>query len=1683
MSLNSEFFNKINQENQQRDNFVKSNLIREQIKFLFPNLKKDDYDILLSLSTYLINFISEKFYFTKEINYINVWKENNYRNIKSAVLKILPFIDDKNNFQLYKKINDLNQILIYVNVNEIPDDVNTLTMNESLKSYFPISNFTLGLLGSYKKEKLKFFNENGERLILDIIHHNFISLLESIKICSSKLYINWINIIPIHLETLFDSEIYKKTIDDYKKISTITDNTSYRNFEKSYNGLNIADFYNVYRNGYFQNIKNVKWLLFNKIPQDSIQSKPIGKYYIQLTDKYFDISDYLENLRYSSLNIDMKNKFEINFNKFKLLILSNFESLEMAKTIIMFLINNYNYRNLINASVVEEYKLNPVEKEKTEIEDHEYNKKLIEKINKKTTKEIVNDLELVGVEHFYNYILESIDQFKSTIYSSFLFDNENRIKQDFFNIIIKNNDGTEIETNMNLKNLYNIAKTISFKNNDNNWIIQKEFFVSLSLDQRIHFFNKFTNESTEQWLNIKKNIKSQIQNTTFNESSIYNNIKNSWNQYKVYFVFYYLCNKGLLSKFTPNPNATNDQILPSNYSSKIKTIGKEVNKTIKKENLEEAYYYLNNKKYKELDVTYQKKDEKIVMNTYFDRLEKDLNWYTFYAMDWMAQISFFHTYINHQILFITGSTGTGKSTQVPKLLLYALKCIDYRENGKISCTQPRIPPTVSNAKRISEELGVPIKIFDSNLDSEIKSDNFHIQYKHQNDEHTSISNSLQLKITTDGTLFEEIVENTVMKERLFDKKKENDEFSLMNKYDIIIVDEAHEHGKNMDLILTLARNTCYYNNSVRLVIVSATMEDDEPNYRAYYKYINDNMLYPIKKPLIKHPLLEIDNFLPQTIFMDRRFHISKPGETTQFTITEVEKYSIRNEEMYKRPWDVIQEKSYEVVNDIFNSNPSGNILLFLTGENEIRTAVENLNKIIPNDAVAIPFFGTMNDKYKEIISDIDKKISEIKNQKLRIHEEWGKTYKQGNTNNNYKRAVIIATNVAEASVTIPNLKFVVDNGYSKQNNFFYAQGESILSEEMISNSSRVQRKGRVGRTSDGTIYYLYDISTRVKIPTRYNISFEDFSNEFIKLTQHKSDEKYYNDQENSMDPYKKNSFIFEYNDNTKTNSILKIIRKQFYIDSENIFENDIFNYDLYFPSKFFDYEYTPSWIINQYHDGFISDFLNDIEGELFIIHPFEKSYERNIFRQFINLKIINRKLLNNRITIPNYFLNRLLINFRIAKTDEIYRSEDKEKINIYKKTYLSKKIEEFIRSFGNIDYSLALTILCSNSINLMDEVLSIISILEAVNYNIENLYNLDGMNYIQTKKFFNNIRSNSYQNYKSDLEYLLKICDNFKSIFKLKNIFNNEKSNKLLKTEYQKIVEVYSKSKSKNTINEFKSNIIKKIGINTFQILKTIDKQEKIGTKEGYQEWYRKDTNVDKIFEDITDSELKNFCKTYNFNITTIKKFYKNFIKYNRLVQSLDYRNDPMYDLESPLIWIKNLENNFKISFSNMDKFDKVINLFLIGYSQNVCLKKNITDGEIKYFKITTYSDKISGEINKYNYRISDSNFINNKSSLIFYLKLNLNKQEISFISNISERNLIISNPFYYNPFVIKKLIILNNEFNPFLKEIYTNDNPVFRAFLNNLINLFSIDKIIWNNNQFIPYLTKHINYIKKIDE
>jgi ATP-dependent helicase HrpA len=139
-------------------------------------------------------------------------------------------------------------------------------------------------------------------------------------------------------------------------------------------------------------------------------------------------------------------------------------------------------------------------------------------------------------------------------------------------------------------------------------------------------------------------------------------------------------------------------------------------------------------------------------------------WTTFYAMNWISQISFFQHYIFHQVMYVTGATGQGKSTQVPKLLLYVSKMYDYNSKANIICTQPRIQPTLDNAHRISEELGLPIGQITNNSNIKIDTDNYQVQYKYEGGDHTkSNTNDLTLKIVTDGTLLETLKTNPTLK--------------------------------------------------------------------------------------------------------------------------------------------------------------------------------------------------------------------------------------------------------------------------------------------------------------------------------------------------------------------------------------------------------------------------------------------------------------------------------------------------------------------------------------------------------------------------------------------------------------------------------------------------------------------------------------------------------------------------------------------------------------------------------------------------------------------------------------------------------------------------------------------------------------------------------------------------------
>ena len=264
--------------------------------------------------------------------------------------------------------------------------------------------------------------------------------------------------------------------------------------------------------------------------------------------------------------------------------------------------------------------------------------------------------------------------------------------------------------------------------------------------------------------------------------------------------------------------------------------------------------------------------------------------------------------------------------------------------------------------------------------------------------------------------------------------------------------------------------------------------------------------------------------------MDRRYHISPPGETTQYRVDEFYlDYDIIDKDE-KAIANKAQELAYEKILEICNKSVTGEILFFSNGINEIKKATEYLNKILPQGNVALPYFANLNQNYKQIISNINIKISQIKNKRENIHTEWDANYIEDDSVQNgiYKRAIIIATNVAEASVTIPGLAYVVDNGYSKVNLYDKEYNISKLEVQKISESSRTQRKGRVGRVGDGTVYYMYKKNARKDVKPKYKITQEDLTPTILGLLAFKNLEDI---QQNDLSNYSKLIVSFDVNPN------------------------------------------------------------------------------------------------------------------------------------------------------------------------------------------------------------------------------------------------------------------------------------------------------------------------------------------------------------------------------------------------------------------------------------------------------------------------------------------------------------------------------------------------------------------------
>jgi DNA-binding protein Fis len=1419
--------------------------IKNTITKLFKNLGGKDLNNLYILTSYLINKIKKLF------NVVNdQFMQNNNRDLKAIILLLLPFIDDENPMDF----NDLNQLL-YANVQDnISNKILKFDISDVIGTKFKYGNMALGLLNNYKSDSLLELNQNGTKLINIIIYHNFIALLETLSIINGKLYVNWLNIVPLSFKDYNDSEIYKATKDNIYPFINLED----------YNGLYIGDFYNVYRNNFYEEIKKIKWLIF-------ITTYERKQYYIQYLANF---SEWLEFNNFNELIPNKQNNFKIKIQSITK------EEYIIWKDIIIFMVNNYSNKDKIPQDICKKFILQIDEEGHDDYKDPKF--KDID------NKDVYNFLIEIKYELLWNFIRETIYIFQNTFFG--------------FKLIKDKQIISDFDQDFNLKNLYNLAKCLSHKvisTENQEWELLPCKYSGLPENEQTTFWNRFGDIINQLKFNLKREgiNESDITGQKIKIANKLDKKENGKMEYKYELVWEYLIYSGLLSKFDYKENL-------NKYT--FKTIVKNNFKKNKKEWLD-THYFLTNNTYNSLNklrfLTYDGFNEL----DYFDALEKKHAWYSFYAMDWIAQIGFFHHYLNHRILYITGSTGTGKSTQIPKLMMYALKMIDYKNNGSVVCTQPRLEPTSGNAINIADQLGLPIEQPTYKSKTQIRTRNYQVQFKHAFDTHTKIDcPHLTLSMVTDGTLYTEIKTNSLM------KKKSDKIYTFDNIYDIIMVDEAHEHNTNMDLILGLARQTCYYNNSIRFVIISATMNDDDPIYRRFYNCINDNLLYPIKN-LYKSPILDRP-FLHDSIYLDRRYHISPPGETTQYEIIEyyLPKPIISYSADVNKNSEITQLECYKIIKNICSETPKGDILLFVNGINEIMKAVKYLNNELPEGNIALPYYAELNPLYKNIITTIHLSIGKIKTYRNKVEETWTNIFIEDKSvpDNIYKRAIIIATNVAEASITISSLKFVIDNGYAKVNIYNNSLQISQLLVDLISESSRKQRKGRVGRVGDGVVYYAYEKGSRENIKPKYKIIMDDASNIYTQFLS--SEENKLIEDECDPNIYGKYKPQIIQKD---TSEINKIFIKQYkYPNKIEYYWNDY-----YF--NFMKDSILPYLV--RYEKGYGLNTINDHDGKFYLIHPFENDIKRNIINDIILFKNTKTSIIHE----DNYIFLYKLLNQR-----QIIKNLDTLQIDT---NYLTKLNKWKLLYYYDNNESIAL--LMGKYYNSFDEIFEIIIMLKIIDNNINNLF---------IKK---------QDSLESDIYLVYEVINKFKTYFNLP-IFTNNRFD-----YYKNIIDMNFEDIKKKVLTGNYLNIPSDISVEIWNKYNKIDYKD-IG-----------DEVILKVQSYYSGMDFTKWCLNNNIKVDNIKNFIYRYIanklKYIKTKDTEEYDFIPAFSLKEKImlpfihgnalnlaIRLKSYDDKYYIhNLSNVVNPSKNINTIIFYYTLTKNLELSIVNTiDIKWLKNLT---------------------------------------------------------------------------------------------------------------------------------
>ncbi len=1637
------------------DNQLK-NSIKQTIINYFPKLYIDDVNILFVLTTYLIDVISYKYNITEQIQ----WTKNYNRDIRGVLLLLLPFIDSKNNNELPRNLLRLNNILYSSDkILENKDFLKNVDRDKMIEKYFKNSNIGISLL-----------DDKTTYNIYDIIHNNFLAILQTVEMINGKHYINWLNMSPLNLDNYDKSVLYLETEKKYNnlKLDELDKPMLY------YKGLWVGDIYNVIRNRLYRDIKPVKWLIFQYSKNNEIyENKNKDKYLIEILNEILDINSVISsNKYYYLLSEDIKNSFvkntDYNFEK---------EKLESIKYFIIYFIFNYSKINKIDRNEllgikIKDENINILDDK----DDSDFNESIIEIIKNIKPNEIFKKLIENYISDVWDFLKETIVYLKTTWYYMKLIDN-NKISPN----------------NQFLKSIYNISKTLSHnsqgKDKDkgkNTWELLPENYLSLSSQYKIDFFTKLKLNTGKDWLNLKQNHKRQY-SFSLNKKPYETFIDSILGDYRtniLNYVFEVLIYGGILNEFRTNNDLTNNAICNEINSKK-----KYINYYFKnKLDWDKSYYYINNTKYGELDKQrievgdkyspYDKYKEK----DFFETILQYQRWIEFYALDWICQIDFFKHYIFNQVLYVTGATGQGKSTQVPKLLLYASMMIDYRDGSKIICTQPRVSPTVENATRISDELGVSIEILSNKVNYKTRTNNYFVQYKHQKDSHVNNTRNF-LRIVTDGTLYEEMKNNILL------LKKFGDEYYNENIYDTLIIDEAHEHNTNMDLILAMARQTCYHNNKIKLIIVSATMDDDEPIYRRYYKTINDNISFPIINNYI-HPILEIPYFINCKL-LDRRFHIALPGATTQYKIDEkyvdVDEYDKTKFAKYAKD---AQQNAIQKAVDICNTTSEGNILIFNTGEAEIYDSIERLNKLLPPGCVALPYLSQMNEEYKKIIAKIGTRISSIRNKRDKIHLEWGLDFIEDITVpfELYKRAVIIATNVAEASITIPKLKFVIDNGYSKVNRYNKKIFSSVLEVDKISESSRLQRKGRVGRIDSGDVIYMYSQDSRKYIKPKYQITQENISMKILDLA---STHTINNINDNVAQPllpsvkinyngvdtnfyFSPNSSVFykekvydKINKSQLVTSKLFDIYKTNYIDCIN--KDKLENYN--FINDIFSF-----LVVN--NNGQLITNLFDTTGEFYLIHPLELNIKRNIYNNIIEYKyvredtsdiIINtNEIIIKTSEIPQnefmYILKYLIHNNLLIdkQSKKIFMNESD--INLNMANYIKTELADFIielspdisKYLGIIDKGLinqyCLTIMASVGMGCYNEVVELIILTTELNMNLGNIY---GGSFFNWNSFKTKNRYLLKNNIDSDLIFLHIIIKKIKEKFGNLIYYNESIKQSEFNILYNKFKKNY-----KEPNDNYSSYIW-----NNLTMLSNTGRLE-----EGFNELYNNinESNVIDILENnIVKNEkiIKEWCELYELNFNVIINFIKKLSIFNwndNLIKNEVFRT------------IRKMDNSFNRLLTTNTIEEKIVRSFLYGTPYNYTFLVN--ENTIKGIK-----GIYCNFANEYVLPINDNNIVTMTDNLTLFSFVSNNPRGINkidenrdfvnpfLLSKIDIRWLIPVNPFYFNSNFKHSMVMYN-----FSTIKYYSSNDI-NLLDNTIANSWDMNCNVWNSKH-IPLIEYYYN-------